>query len=223
MPAAPVLQADHGLSPRGPGRAGPHHPRTGNSENSTTKSRLATLTHASTHTGRGRRPRATRAGGVRSRLPIGNNLAKNPAQARPKTGPQEGPSPVPRGSGSFGTPGAGRGKIRKRARQHRRADAGPGPRGRTAGARARNALPPVPPRPASPFGRHGPRSLGDGRRSLPQKPAPPICGERAKRRRPGTTGTIPPVRPAARNASSGTAARSLPLPRPPELRREATI
>lgn len=93
---------------------------------------------------------ATRAGGVRSRLPIGT-WVKIPAEARPATGPREGPPPgprvpgraIPRGPGSVGTLRSGtRGrenKVRSTRKGRRRAGPAPGPGGR-AGARARPAL-----------------------------------------------------------------------------------
>lgn len=188
---------------------------------------------------------AARAGGVRSRLPIGT-WVKIPAEGRPTTGPPEGPRTgprapgraIPRGPGGRWAPsGAGRGGQKKQSAigtegpTPGRPGRGPGGRaGRRTGASRPLNVPPRRPR-SVPRGRRGtgerrstrPGSLGDGRRSLPQKPAPPISGERATRRRHGTTGTIPPVTPAARNASPGTAARSLPLARSPELRRERTI
>lgn len=121
----------------------------------------------------------------------------------------EGPTPgrPGRGPGRAG-PGRAAGQARPALSRSSAASTRSGPRGRrgTGGGRSTRT-----------------GSLGDGRRSLPQKPAPPISGERATRRLHGTTGTIPPVTPAARNASPSTAARSLPLARSPELRREETI
>lgn len=178
---------------------------------------------------------ATRAGGVRSTSPdrdLGENSRGGASDDRPAGRTADGPAgPWP---GHPARPRVG-GQPPERDAGERKQSAidtegptpgrpGRGPGGR-AGARARPAL--------STFLRERrgtgerrstrPGSPGDGRRSLPQKPAPPISGERATRRLHGTTGTIPPVTPAARDASPGTAARSLPLARSPELRREGTI
>lgn len=215
-PRVPALLADpQGLRPQGPARTSPvPTPETGKlGKTSATKSRLATLTPP---------PRAPREhahgpgtpspADARGRRPVTSpdrDLAKHVAHHRraQRPGPRWVPRPAPRRAarGRSATPERDAEKSGSVAR-HRRADAGPAPR-------ARNGLPPVPPRTASPCGGHGPGSLGHGRRSLPQKPAPPISGARAKRRRPGTTGTFPPVRPPARDASPRTADRSLPLSR----------
>lgn len=144
----------------GPARPGPAHlalpvpprrarPRSPTPERHSGESRPATPSQREHAHGPGTASPATRAGGGRSRLPIGT-WAKIPAEARPTTGPREGPRtgprapgrPTPRGPGSVGTLRSGaRGRENKvRTTRKGRRQAGPAAgraRGRRTGASSR--------------------------------------------------------------------------------------
>lgn len=108
QPSSPTRKVFARKARPGPARSPP--PKRGNWEKPRPQSRVwrplhrPPAPHASTHTGRGRPPRPTRAGGVRSRLPIGTWRNMWPTTGAPKDRAPGGSRARPRAA----PPGVGR-------------------------------------------------------------------------------------------------------------------
>lgn len=214
-------------SPHGTARPGPQCPDQ-DSENSARKSRPGPGTHTSTHTGRVRPPGPpppVRCA-AHSRLPVRTEKPRGGASddrdpRRDRGRPCAPSRPCRRTLGRSAPPE--RVAQKKKSRASRKARR-PGRRWTGDKAWLCPRFPGVGPGRSPRVDRHrerwgaGPGSAEGERRARPRNSAP-RSGERGARRRPGSSGRIPPPRSSARNAASGNTAAFHPWPRSPALRR----